>query len=255
MSGLTFFTPIAYDYEMAFQAIAAYYDIADEILLGIDAARLSWMKQPFALDEAKLTAFLERIDARRIVKILQGDFHQFDNPMKNDRYEREVCIQQANPKNWVVCIDSDEVICTPQALRRFLLETPPEEGTGVYGTFMVVFKAFGPNDILSAEPGEAMPIAARYGDLHRNLGSPPKQVYAPGFFGVHWAWGRTPEQMWQKLTNWGHACDFDTAKYFDFWSGVTLENYRDVHDFHPIEPAAWSSLKHIKYTRVPGDRP
>ena len=40
MAGLTFITPLAYDYAYSYATIEAYYGIADEIILGVDKDRI-----------------------------------------------------------------------------------------------------------------------------------------------------------------------------------------------------------------------
>src|ERR1700743_384314 len=108
MPGLSFVTLLAYDYRYAFNSIPSYYALADEIILGVDKDRLSWMKKPFQIDIAEVQAFINRIDTGRKIRIVEGDFHQADHPMANDNFERSELSKACAPGNWVVHIDADE---------------------------------------------------------------------------------------------------------------------------------------------------
>jgi hypothetical protein len=69
---------------------------------------------------------------------------------------------------------------------------------------------------------------------------------------LHYSWGRTPEELWQKLTNWSHSKDFDIKRFFDRWQSLTTENYSDWKRFHPLEAGVWDHLELAKITNVGG---
>lgn len=55
----------------------------------------------------------------------------------------------------------------------------------------------------------------------------------------NFSWGRNPEEIKQKLENWGHSKDFDTKKYFNIWDNVSLENYKEKKFLHPLGLKQW----------------
>jgi hypothetical protein len=196
VAGLTFITMLAYDYRYAFAAIGSYYELADEIILGLDRDRLTWMRQAFTIDMDEVHAFIAALDKERKIRIVEGDFHAADHPMANDALERSALSVQAAPGNWVVQIDADEILLNG-----------------------------------------AQFTAAR--------ATPQQGVLSPLHL-LHFSWGRSPEQLRQKLANWGHARDFDVAGFFAFWESITLENFTQARDFHPLNGRTWRSLKRMQ---------
>jgi len=106
VNGLSFITPIAYDYRYAFSAIRSYYDIAEEIILGLDESLISWSGKPFEMDKSELFGFINEIDVEAKIFVITGNFHESKNPMENDTAERCILSQHARPGNWVCMIDS-----------------------------------------------------------------------------------------------------------------------------------------------------
>jgi len=241
-AGLSFVTLLAYDYRYCYQAIRSCYPIADEIILGLDAGRLTWAGKPFAIDMDEVRAFVAGIDRDRKIRIVERDFHCEDAPMKNETRERVLLSREAAPGNWVVQIDADEILMNGPQFREWLLASAPADHL-VLARWITVFKAFGDQVLLIDPPGETVPVATMArGEyvMARFTGQPqalsPLQV-------LHFSWGRTPQEVRQKLDNWGHARDFDVQAFYDYWDAVTLDNYTQARDFHPLEPAGWASLK------------
>ena len=58
----------------------------------------------------------------------------------------------------------------------------------------------------------------------------------------HQTWARPDEEVFAKISNWGHSGDFQAQRYFELWKSVDRHNYRDIHDFHPCYPKIWRSL-------------
>ncbi len=75
MPGLSFVTPLAYDWRYALDAIRSYYGIADEIILGLDRNLVSWSGNKFRVDLAALGRGLRKIDVDRKVRLLRGGLH------------------------------------------------------------------------------------------------------------------------------------------------------------------------------------
>jgi hypothetical protein len=253
MPGLSFVTLLAYDYRYCYQAIRSYYDIADEIILGLDADRLTWSKRPFAIDLEEVRAFVAEVDRDRKIRVIERDFHGEDTPMKNDTRERSLLSREAAPGNWVVQVDADEILMNAADFRAWLLAEAPADHL-ILARWLSVFKVFGDQVLVVDPPGEAVPVATMArGEyvMARLTGQPqamsPLQV-------LHFSWGRTPQELRQKLDNWSHAQDFNVEDFYAFWDGVTLDNYTQARDFHPLDPPVWGALKRATLHFVPGAR-
>jgi len=245
MKKLTFVTLLAYDYRYAELALRSYYDIADEILLGIDADRLSWMKLPFHIDMDEVRALVADIDREGKIRIIEGNFHSSDDPMANDVLERTVLAGHAAPGNWIIQIDSDEILLNGAEFRDWLWAQDPVH-FDVQAQWITVFKKFSNQFLLIDPPGESVPVATMARNsyrLSRNTGQP--HVMSPLKL-LHLSYGRTPEEVLQKLTNWGHARDFDVHCFFRFWQSISLDNYTQARDFHPLTATTWRSLKLVE---------
>jgi hypothetical protein len=240
MNGLSFITLLAFDYRYAFGAVRSYYEIADEIILGLDAQRLSWTGQPYHIDLNELQQFITEVDHGKKIRIAEGDFHAHPQPIVNDTLERSQLSRLVQPGNWVVQIDADEVLVNPAEFRPWLQAA--NSAKQVVAPWITVFKRFG-NQLLVVTPGSgvghvATKLRGQYVAARR---TPQTEILSPLKL-LHFSWGRTPEELKQKLQNWGHARDFDTDRFFKFWESVTLENYQQARDFHPFIRGAWPAL-------------
>lgn len=236
--------PIAYDYRYSYRSLEAAYDIADEVILGIDAQRLSWSGIPFKLDIAEFTAQIARIDKRRIVRIIEDDFHSDEHPMGNDVRERRVLSSHCKKGNWIIQIDSDEIAMNAQAFRGWLPKADPN--ADVQARWITVFKSFGEQCLVANEPNAFTSVGTRVPGIYQCARVTGQPRLNSNLILLHYSWGRTREQLEQKLTNWSHSRDFDVPKFLALWDSVTLENYARFRDFHPLHPPLWKSLSLVR---------
>lgn len=252
MPGLSFITLLAYDYRYSYAAIRSYYDLADEIILGLDVDRLTFMKQPFAIDMNEMRAFITDVDRQKKIRIFEANFHAADTAMANDLIERSLLSQQVAPGNWVVQIDADEILLNGSEFKSWLLQNDPAEHN-VYARWISVFKVFGDQVLLIDPPGEAAPVATMLRGQYTCGRVTDQQPVMSPLRMLHFSWGRTPQQLLQKLQNWGHTQDFDTRPFFDFWNSVTLQNFTAASNFHPLHGPTWQSLKQVPIDFRPGE--
>jgi hypothetical protein len=243
-TGLSFVTPLAYDYRMAWAAIRSYYDIADEIVLGLDRDRISWNNKPFSLDEDGFKRGLEAVDPLRKVKIVEADFHSQGTALANDTFERNALSIHCRPGNWVVQIDSDELVQNPAEFRAWMLK---RRGPWlVLGRWTVVFKRFGDDYLVVDKDGDWVSLATRLRGQYTGCRDTQEFKRRSPIRLLHFSWGRDEAGLKQKLESWTHANDFDTAAFFRLWQSVNLANYKDIRDFHPIQEPDWPSLRLIR---------
>jgi hypothetical protein len=242
MPGLSIITLLAYDYRYAYATIRSYYDIADEIILGLDADRLTWSRKPFEVDINAVHEFIKRVDTAKKIRIIEGNFHESPHPMVNDSNERSFLAGHATAGNWVVQIDADEILLNPLEFRDWLLEHNPQDHN-VYGLWVSVFKVFG-NQALVVDPQTEMtPVATLSRAPYRIARMNGQPGLASPLRMLHFSWGRTPAEIAQKLENWGHSGEFDAQAYLAFWNSITLDNYSQVRNFHPLSGPTWPGLK------------
>jgi hypothetical protein len=249
---LSFITLLAFDYRYAFDAIASYYALADEIILAVDQSRLSWARQPFTINIDEINAFIKRADPAGKIRLVEGDFHSHDHPMENDTQERNALSLQGAPGNWIVQIDADEILLNADEFAKWFEGAADTlEGVTIGAKWITVFKQFGEQALVITPESEVTPIATRLRGQYNNSRWTPQRLHVSPLKLLHYSWGRTPEELKQKLLNWSHARDFDTADFYRKWERLTLENYQEWRDFHPIGPHLWPGLSIARIRRYP----
>ncbi len=244
MAKLSFATLFAYDYEYLIKSIASYYKIADEIIIGIDDSNLSWKKKSYDMSNAEsFFDKLDNLDNDRKVRWVKGNFHELDNPMHNETKERNV-ISSFCKNEWIVQIDADEVLLNPEEFAAYL-ETAPKDAC-IRATWESVFKKVGDKHLIIDGKKETTAVAttAKEGYV-AGRGTKQGAIISPLRL-LHFSWSRTEKELWQKLTNWGHADDFDTRKFFEFWKSINETNYQTARDFHPLDRVSWPALKLVE---------
>jgi hypothetical protein len=242
--GLSFVTPVAYDHHFAWAAIASYYTIADEIILGLDRDRISWSGKYYHLDEDEFRRHLKEADPLGKISLVEADFHSQGSAPANDTFERNALSLRCKPGNWVVQIDSDELLQNPAEFRAWLLE---RRGPWLaLGRWTVVFKRFGDDYLVVDKDSFWISVATRRHGRYTGCRDTREFRRRSPLHMLHFSWGRTEEELKQKLESWTHAADFDTDKFFKFWQSVDLGNYRQFRDFHPINGPDCPSLRLIR---------
>jgi hypothetical protein len=247
MANLSFVGLAAYDYQDLIRSIGFYYAIADEIIIGLDADRVSWSGHRFEFDDGEFRRRLAAADPDGKIRVVEDNFHQFDLPARNDTHERNVLSTHCADGNWIVQIDADEYLINPGEFKAFLDQAPPD--ALVHANWITVFKTFGAK-YLVIDTGRRFdatpPVAIRRKRAYvscREVGY--SGIASPGVL-LHMSYGRTRDGLQQKLRHWTHSGDFDTVKYLELWDSITLDNYREVRDFHPLGLSDWKGLKLIE---------
>jgi hypothetical protein len=239
-AGLSFVTLMAYDYAYALKAVRSYYEIADEIILGVDADRISYTHKPFEMDMGEVRRELEKLDVRGIVRVVEGNFHREKHPLDNETRERSELSMLCAEGNWIVQIDSDEMLLNAREFRNWLI--PADADACVWAKWISVFKTFGDRALVIHPANESTPVATKW----RGAYTAARRTNQPGAGSplqmLHFSWGRSGGELRQKLENWSHSWDFDLEGFYRLWESVTLQNYGQFRNFHPNEPALWPGL-------------
>lgn len=250
---LSIITPISYDYQYAFKAISRYYNIADEIFLGLDKDRISWSGHRFDFDIEAVLSFIKKIDVDNKIHLIEGNFHQFPSdmiedikphlsiPFKNETDERNRLSLLCKEGNWVMSVESDEYLLNPSEFKAWL--DTIKEDIEFRAKFISVYKCFEDRLLTIAGTTEYPDVGTKKkGQFHSaRTVSNSNYVQSPLVM-LHFSWGRTRDELAIKFKNWGHSDSFDTDKYLEMWDRITLDNYKNYTNLHPLYGPTWPSL-------------
>lgn len=231
---LSFYTPIAYDYEYAYQAILSYYNIADEILLGIDKDKISWAGNPYQFNDKDFLDWVDKIDLENKISIFQSNFHYNRNPLINDTEERNYLSRFCT--GYIIGIDSDELLLNPNEFKDWMNVTNPVDD--IECTWISVYKSFG-DKLLITLPNETASIGTASVQAYTKCRLTNKKTIKSPLRILHYSWGRSRAEVEQKLHNWTHAHDFDVKKHLEKWDSITLDNYHTQVNLHPLGLQQW----------------
>lgn len=232
----TFYTPVAYDYKLAYATIMSYYDIADEILLGLDESRISWAGKKFEFDDGFYDT-ISAMDKDKKIKIIEKNFHTYKNAIDNDTCERNYLTCRSVPGNYHIGIDSDEILLNPKEFLDWLKKTSVSP-FDVDATWYTVYKSFG-DKLLVTNPLEPARIGTRLRGKYRKCRVTAQRGIMSPLKMLHYSWGRKREEVVQKLENWSHTNDFNCKEYMVTWDSVNLENYKEKKNLHPLKIKQW----------------
>jgi hypothetical protein len=251
MSNLSFVSLLAYDYKYAFKSIRTYYDIADEIILGLDQDHISWSGNKYEFSEEDLGKFLEEFDTEKKIKVVRGNYHKTIIPLRNDTDERNHLSTQCKDDNWVIQIDADEMALNPKEFSEWMAKTP--EMLAVKGKWITILKSFGDKYVVIDEGREtdgSIYIGTKMKNSYTVVRDTPQPAIESPLRLLHMSWGRTREELKMKLENWGHSKDFDINKFLEMWDSITLDNYMNYTNIHPLHGPYWPKLKVVDASEI-----
>lgn len=232
--------PIAYDYGYAYDTIRSAYEIADEVIVGVDRDRLTWSRQKFAFDREAFLAQIASFDAQSKVRLFEDDFHTEEHPMNNETRERNLLSLQCKPGNWIVHLDADERLLNAQDFRLWLKRFDIAKDASA--EFITVIKVIGKQCLVVTRPWEKCPVATTVQGGYQKARRTGREEVLSNLKILHFSWGRTRAELEQKVANWGHAKDFDTAAFLRLWDSIDLNNYASLKNFHPLYGPIWPGL-------------
>lgn len=244
---------ISYDYRYLFAAMPMVYDYVDEIILSFDSKRLTWSGEKWELPD-DFFEMVKAIDVSNKVQFFESQFYLPEfSPIENETRQRNLISEMMGENCWKLQVDVDEYFIDFENVAKFLkrhdyfLSKPQYNAINLRANWVTLFKQT-PNGFLYIDNHEHFSFATNRVGKHvfgRDLTSIDNREIKTNFVAVHQSWAREPEEIWQKINNWGHKNDFDTKKYFDFWCGVNEDNYVNFVDLHPFHPKCWPRLQFI----------
>ena len=245
---------VAYDWYFLEHSLPLVYAQADRICLSLDQNRVSWAGQPFSFDDQAFFALVERLDTAHKIDIYQDNFYQPDlAPMANEVRQRHLIAERLGKGGWHVQLDADEYFLDFEGFAKWLRGFIPNRPVNVRCPYITLFKRLD-EGFLAVDRQQQLwadvsnPVATNDPAYYHGRVSHWFNIYAP-YFILHQSWARAEPEIREKISNWGHAHDFDTKAYLDFWQNLDAENYRQAKNVHPLDEDAWPLLQ-----LVPGQR-
>lgn len=259
------------------ESISAYYDLVDEVVVSYDRAGLGWTGSPIPVQHVldRLTA----IDADRKLRFVGGDYTcAAATPMECDTAQRRAALAEAGAgADWVLQIDTDEVLPRPERLLELLEYAQERNLQAVEWPMRVLFRSLRGGRFLEVcdrdgrerfeYPG---PIAVRPGvplfDARRasvpflravvcgddrspqllqrlRPGETRAELLAPNEAILHYSWAGSSERVRTKVASWSHNSGLRSHAFYwvRWWPARLL--WRGMHDFHPFARGLWPALK------------
>ncbi len=255
-------------------SIQSYYDIVEKIVVSYDRNKLGWTGRALPIDECIDRA--RSIDKDKKLELAPGDFAILSNaPMENETLQRRDALARSGDADWVLQLDTDEVVTQPASLYRRLAALPASTRCvrwpmrslfqrAADGRYLQVCSPSGghveEHFSIAVRPGTALVEARttfeetaqfRSWSLSRDTLFNPNSRLARSETMLHFSWVRSQEQMMRKLQSWGHSRDFDTDRYYrEVWLRAATE-WRSLRDFHPLTPPSWPRLRPVALPYVP----
>jgi hypothetical protein len=234
---------VAYDYEMLRNSLPCIYNSSDIICLCIDKNRQSWSGSKFEIS----TSFFEWLSFFDINKkiIIYEDYFYSDkiSAKEMETNQRNKMAKFLGIDGWHLQLDVDEYFVNFEAFVNKLKKIN-SKSTTVYVKWKTIFKE-SDNGFFYINDYQYVPIATNDPKYKLcRLTSNKKKKYLD-YIMLHQSWGRSADDTFKKLKNWGHKDDFDTNSFFQFWKSVDIFNFKYIKNFHPLNPFAWPSLEYI----------
>lgn len=182
-----------------------------------------WVGRPIEPDSTFFVAGRAKLDAVPI----KGSW-------KTEEDQRNMGVGLLEDYDWVLVLDPDEFLDDKnwEKLHQFLETTDADavivEHQRVFWKDKEVYPHSDYQQLIAVRPH------VRFVDK-RVVDSP--YVTAPVEL-LHFSWARTNQEVWEKITHYSHANEFDTRKWFhDVWMAGKTEN------LHPLTPETLKGLK------------
>lgn len=237
-------------------SIPAYYPLVDRIVVSYDQESKGWTGQATAVEES--LEKIRAVDPDGKCEYVPGIWRA-DDPMMGEVAQRQHAIGLLTDADWVLQLDTDEVLTAPDELLPVLESC---QGTAVDWPSRTLYRRLSGGWFLEIVdrfyrrhvefPG---PLAIRP-DATFTYGRRPEEgiVQAEGVTPlVHNSWARDEETTVRKVTTWGHASAEMVAYVDRVWKPAT-RRWPLMRNFHPLYGSLWPRLRPVRTSSlgVPG---
>lgn len=250
------------------ESLTAYYPYVDRIVLSYDQHALSWTGTPLPVQQC--VEIVRQVDTEaKCVKVPGHFFRRDHDPLENDTYQRQHALDAASEDaDWVLQLDTDEVMLNPEAFFRSLANAEKAGAEGLDYPARWLYSRVGPARYLertgpmwriaasypgplAVRPGTRLTIArqcdvplyrvdfaSRNTDPAHSADTVVDEVIPLEHAIMHFSWVRDPELMLRK-TGWsGHTEDLTKPHVYRSWVWRTR---------HPRLAVATSAARRTKW--------
>ena len=271
-------------------SLTRYYGVLDDLVVVAPESGLGWTGRPVPVKAC--LDIVERHDPRGVARILWGEWQNAAEPMRADTSQRQAGIDAlGDAVDWILQIDNDEVLPKIEALLGAIRSAEDHRLDAVEWPMRVLYRRTSKRGYLEVVDRDGPrydypgPIAVRPGvelvDARRCRGPFLRPVVrgddrslqvrhavvagelreerlSAGEAIVHNSWARSPANIRQKLSTWGHASGRRGDLYYlTRWLPAPL-TWRLMRDFHPFSRELWPRLAptpdDVSDLLLPGDR-
>jgi hypothetical protein len=259
------------------KSVLSYYDFVDVIVVSYDQAGRGWTGASIPVDDC--LDQLRAIDRDHKMRMIPGDFASAGrHPLQNDTRQRQCALNAAGlGADWVLQIDTDEILPNPKRLLEVLDEAAQRKLDAVEWPMRVFFQQLKDGRFLEVCAADRLerfeypgPIAVRPGakliDARRATGDFLRptvvsderslQICRPPENGehrvpicesrdaiLHFSWARSQADVRNKVASWGHNEGLKSWLFYHvYWKTAPL-TWRWMRDFHPFARGLWPALK------------
>jgi hypothetical protein len=248
---------ISYDYSYLMTSLEAVYKYADEIVLCYDKNFQTWSGNTFVIPNAFFES-IQKFDKKNKIKFYKDTFffeENLQNPMKSETIQRNKLGEFMGIGGWHIQLDVDEYVYDFKKMidflkeSEFLLENPEKNPFSIIAELVVLFKK-DENGFYVIKPTNEKFYFATNNPKYIRARQTSWTCILTKHKIIHQSWAREEDEIKQKLDNWGHKKDFDGEKYFNVWKNINNDNYRNLIDFHPVEPKVWHKLEFYNFKNI-----
>lgn len=250
---------VSYDYEYLKYSLPLVYENekVQEIILVIDKHRLTWSGNKFEIPTA-FFEWIKSIDTESKIKIKEDSFYnELNPPMINENEERNFLYKKMGKCDWYIQLDCDEYFLDFGAfmneLEEIYLDKNKYHNTlSVCVKFANLFKKLEKGFLVISPIIENCWVATTNPICYYGRVNEYNKTIESGAILIHQSWARSQDEIYQKITNWGHKNDFDSNSYFNLWKSLDINNYRYIRNFHPLQDndGVWNELKLLNFENI-----
>ena len=246
---------VSYDWELLKFSAPLVYPWVDRIWLSLDKNRLTWAGNSFEWDEQGFQDLLSRIDLNKKIEIYEDHFHIPGlSTIQCDTRQRNMLARQMGEDGWHLQVDADEYLLDCKGFVNYLhkITLGPARPCTVFANLIPVIKKT-PTGYLVVKfrkrNYEVFPLAFHLPHFRaaRQTGA---YCRLSRYFVFHQTLSRSPQEVKNKLANWGHNRDFDGDAFFKLWDSLDESNYRSARNFHPLFPSSWPELELVRASDI-----
>lgn len=230
-------------------SVTSYYGLVDRIVVSYDATGTSWTGTPIPVERCleKLAA----LDTEGRCVLAPGSFHRpGEDPLANDTFQRQAALDQASDgADWVLQLDTDEVVPRPERFWRALRHADDAAATALDYPSRWLYARVGPGRYLESSTRTGRPAANYPGPLAVRAGTRLALARQPAEYDayrvdlrpwstdplaaydrtvhevvgvddavVHYSWVRPPDVMRRKFGWSGHAAEYSEPVVYRRWA-------------------------------------